>query len=248
MGSWGIQECKHASGNRESELQTGNSDPNSSGSRNWSKEEFDQSIDLRVDGICNDETYKDEEYMQRITNSKTCDNWQNYLKDDSPEDNLQSEKAAKKIYEAGNCELHESQQRSDKVHCQRRYSYIEAGFQVCPCGGKLCFSEELLFQQKTKIKQRIADAYVPFQGTRGAKHGVQPWQTHHFWGNEFMRKINKKGNIFVGSWPLPEWWSITCKPATKTGQKNGANIWIIQNNRYFARSPCRTTGRKRYVL
>ena len=38
----------------------------------------------------------------------------------------------------------------------------------------------------------IADAYMPFQGTRWAKHGVQPWQKHHFLAKEFMRKINKK--------------------------------------------------------
>ena len=50
----------------ESNLQAWNSDPNASGSRTWPKEKIDQSIDLRVDGISNDETYKDEQYMQRI--------------------------------------------------------------------------------------------------------------------------------------------------------------------------------------
>ena len=50
----------------ESNLQTWNSNPNSSGSRNWPKEEIEHSIDLRVDGIPNDETHKDEQYMQRI--------------------------------------------------------------------------------------------------------------------------------------------------------------------------------------
>ena len=34
-----------------SNLQAWNSDPNASGSRTWPKEEFEQSIDLRVDGI-----------------------------------------------------------------------------------------------------------------------------------------------------------------------------------------------------
>ena len=33
---------------------------------------------------------------------------------------------------------------------------------------------------------------MTFQGTRGAKHGVQPWQTHHFLAKEFMRKIHDK--------------------------------------------------------
>ena len=32
-----------------------------------------------------------------------------------------------------------------------------------------------------------------FQGTRGARHGAQPWQKHHFLAKEFMRKIGKKG-------------------------------------------------------
>ena len=41
------------------------SNPIPSGSRNWPKEEFEQSVDLRVDGILIDETYKDEQYMQR---------------------------------------------------------------------------------------------------------------------------------------------------------------------------------------
>ena len=50
----------------ERNLQAWNSDPNASGSRTWPKEEIEQPIDLRVDGIPNDETYKDEQYIQRI--------------------------------------------------------------------------------------------------------------------------------------------------------------------------------------
>ena len=45
-------------------FQTWDSNPNSSESRNWPKEDIEQSIDLRVDGIPNDETYKDEQPMQ----------------------------------------------------------------------------------------------------------------------------------------------------------------------------------------
>ena len=45
----------------ESNLQAWNSDPNASGSRIWPKEEIEHSTDLRVDGIPNDETYKDEQ-------------------------------------------------------------------------------------------------------------------------------------------------------------------------------------------
>ena len=54
----------------ESNLQARNSDPNASRSRTWPKEEIEQSVDLGVDGIPNDETYKDEQYMQRITKKK----------------------------------------------------------------------------------------------------------------------------------------------------------------------------------
>ena len=50
----------------ESNLQAWNSNPKSSESRTWPKEDIEQCIDLRFDGISNDETYKDEQYMQRI--------------------------------------------------------------------------------------------------------------------------------------------------------------------------------------
>ena len=50
----------------ESNVQAWSSDPNASGSRTWPKGEIEQSIDLRVDGITNDEIYKDEQYTQRI--------------------------------------------------------------------------------------------------------------------------------------------------------------------------------------
>ena len=50
----------------------------------------------------------------------------------------------------------------------------------------------MLSSIRQKIKQLIADANMTFQGTRGAKHGAQPWQKHHFLAKAFMRKINKK--------------------------------------------------------
>ena len=50
----------------ESKVQTWSSNPIPSRSRNWPKEKSEQSVDLRVDGSPNDETYKDEQYMQRI--------------------------------------------------------------------------------------------------------------------------------------------------------------------------------------
>ena len=124
-------------GKPESKLQTWSSSPNSSGRRNWPKEEFVQSVDLRVDGIPNDETYKDEQYMQRIAEQvQKLENTERISEAGSPKYNILSEKAAKKIHEAGSCELHEIQQRTGKVQCQLCFSFIEAGFQVCQ---KKCF-------------------------------------------------------------------------------------------------------------
>ena len=54
-------------------------------------------------------------------------------------------------------------------------------------------SEEMLTSIRQKIKQLIADAYLTFQGTRGARHRIQPSKKHHFFANEFLRKIHKKG-------------------------------------------------------
>ena len=52
-------------------------------------------------------------------------------------------------------------------------------------------SEEMLSCRRQKFEQLIADAYMTFQNTGGAKHGAQPWQKHHVLAKEFMRKINK---------------------------------------------------------
>ena len=178
----------------ESNLQAWNSNPKSSESRKWPHEDIEQSIDLRVDGIPNDETDKDEQYMQRIAEQvQKLVVTKVILNDDSSQDNILVEKTEKRIHEAGHCELHEIQQRNNKVQCQRCYSYIEAGFQVCPCGGQLNMSEEMLSSIRQQFKQLIADAYMIFQGTRGARHGVQPWQKHHYISKGFMRKIHKKG-------------------------------------------------------
>ena len=112
------------------------------------------------------------------------------LKNDSDEVNIQNEKATKKIHEAGNCELHEIQQRTNKVQCQCCY---EAGFQVCPCGGKLNMSEEMLSYISQKCKQLIADACMPFHGTRRAKHGAQPWQKTTSKLRSLCERSEKKG-------------------------------------------------------
>ena len=146
-------------------MQAWKSNPKSSESRKWPNEDIEQSINLSVDGITNDEAYKDEQYMRRIAEQvQKIMVTKGILKDDSPQ--ILSEKTLKKIHEAGNCELHEIQQRTNKVQCQRYYSYIEAGFQVCPCGGKLDMSDEMLSSIRQKFKQLIADAYMAFQGTR----------------------------------------------------------------------------------
>ena len=116
----------------ESDLQTWNSDPNASGNRIWPKKKIEQSIDLRIDGTPQRRNLHGREKLETTKEN---------LKDDSPKNNILSEKAVKKIHETGNCELHEIQQRTNKVQCQRRHSYIEAaGFQVCPCGGQLHMS------------------------------------------------------------------------------------------------------------
>ena len=66
--SWIYDRSNTVSMPRETEcnLQAWNSNPKSSESHKWPNEDIKQSIDLRVDGITNDETYKDEQYMQRI--------------------------------------------------------------------------------------------------------------------------------------------------------------------------------------
>ena len=136
-------------------LQAWNSNPKSSESRKWPNEDIEQSIDLRVEDIPNDETYKDEQYMQRIAEQvQKLMVTKDMFKDDSPQDKIFSEKTVKKIHEASNCESHEIQQRTNKVQCQRCYSYIEAGFQVCPCGGQLIMSEEML----SSIRQKLSNS------------------------------------------------------------------------------------------
>ena len=80
-----------------------------------------------------DETYKDEQYMQRITEQvQKIVTTERVLKDDSPKDYIPSEKAAKKIHEAGNCELFEVQQRTNEVQCRRCYSYIRGWISSMP--------------------------------------------------------------------------------------------------------------------
>ena len=60
-------------------------------------------------------------------------------------------------------------------------------------------SEEMLSCIRQKFEELIADAYITFQKTHGAKHGVEPWQKHHFTAKVFMRKIQAKGKKNVDS-------------------------------------------------
>ena len=100
----------------ESNLQAWFSNPKSSESRKWPNEDIEQSIDLRVDGILNDETYKDEQYMQRIAEKvQILVITREILKDDSPQDNILIEKTVKKSWS------HDIQQRTNNVQCQRCY-------------------------------------------------------------------------------------------------------------------------------
>ena len=50
----------------ESKLQMWDANPIPAEGRSWSDEEFEQTVDLRVNGIPDDEVYKDKQYMQRI--------------------------------------------------------------------------------------------------------------------------------------------------------------------------------------
>ena len=50
----------------ENKLQMWDSNPAQSKSRSWPNEECEQTVDLRVNDIPNDEIYKDKQYMLRI--------------------------------------------------------------------------------------------------------------------------------------------------------------------------------------
>ena len=95
-------------------------------------------------------------------------------------------------------------------------------------------SEELLSSIRQKIKQLIADAYMTFQGTRGARHGAQPQQNHHFAAKEFMRKIGKKGICSS----IHDRFSKMMKYFMQASyniieRKNGAKIWTTSEQSTF---------------
>ena len=107
----------------------------------------------------------------------------------------------------------------------------------------------MLSSIRQKFEQLIADAHMTFQGTRGARHGAQPRQKHHFLAKELMRKIGKKGiySSILDRFQYDEVFS--CKPATTQLDERMVRIFgLHQNNRYFAHSISRTIGTRRYVV
>ena len=95
-------------------------------------------IDLRVYGVPGDEIYKHEQYMQSI--SKQIEK----LVEESLESNILSEEAATKIYEAGNCELHEVQERTPKCN-------VSVAKHTWKPDSKYAHAEESLKRPKTRF-------------------------------------------------------------------------------------------------
>ena len=136
-------------------------------------------IHLCVNGIPNDEIYEDKQYMQSVTKQieKIVD-VEKSLQDESLESNILSVEGAMNINEPGNCELHEVPQRTVKEQCPSCQSNVEAGFQVCSCGGKLDMTEDMRSRIRRENRELIESAYMPFQTTRRVKHGVRLHQEH----------------------------------------------------------------------
>ena len=102
-------------------------------------------------------------------------------------------------------------------------------------------SAEMLSCIRQKFKQLIADAYMTFQGTRGAKHGAQPWQKHHFFVKGVYEKDQQKKREYIRRFLTA---SRTMKYFMQasyiiTGQKNGANIWITLEQTILRTMPLR---------
>ena len=84
------------------------------------------------------------EQVQKLVNKER-------FSEDSLKDNMISEKAAKEIHEAGNCELHEVQQRTDKVKCQRCYFIHSSWISSMSMRRKVACVSRNAFLHKTKI-------------------------------------------------------------------------------------------------
>ena len=164
MGSYEIQYCKHAWGT-ESNLQAWNSDPNATGSGTWTKEEIEQSIDLRVGDIPSDETYTDEQYMQRIAEQVQKLMTAKEIKDDSPKDNLLSEKAV-----GGRNQDGSGRTKSEDFFSVSGFRTHVVATAVCATGGvhphsvSLAHSDTLSLRRvqtsRTRMAQGVCSAHV----------------------------------------------------------------------------------------
>ena len=95
--------------------------------------------------------------------------------------------------------------------------------------------DEMLSCIQQKFEELIANAYMTFQKGRGAKHGAQLLQKHHFEAKEFMRKITKKkANIR--------------RFLTASRMMTYFMLRLRENNRHYAPCPCRTTKTIRCVV
>ena len=108
-------------------------------------------IDLRVNGIPNDEIYEDKQYMQSVTKQieKIVD-VEKSLQDEPLENNISSVEAAMNIYELGNYELHEVQQRTVKEQCPSCQPNVEAGFPSMLMRRKARYDRRYAFPHTTK--------------------------------------------------------------------------------------------------
>ena len=98
-------------------------------------------------------------------------------------------------------------------------------------------AEDMLSSIRQKFKQLIADAYMTFQGRRGARHGVQLWQKHHHIAKEFMSKIHKKG---VNTSILDRFQNdevFMPDSSNINGRKKGGNIWITSEQSMLRTKP-----------
>ena len=89
-----------------------------------------------------------------------------------------------------------------------------------------------------KFKQLIADAYMTLQGTRGARHCVQPLQKHHYVAKESMKKIHKKREScrrFLTASRMMK--NFMQGRHNIIGQENGVNIWITLEQPIFCFKP-----------
>ena len=83
---------------------------------------------------------------------------------------------------------------------------------------------------------------MTFQGTRGARHGVQPWQKHHYIAKELLRTRRESLRRF---WTA----SRTMKYFMLASYKGMVRILgLCHKNRYYAQCLSRTIGTIRSVV